>query len=432
MHHIATSLESKELLQQTENIKRFLQRSKRWLWVLFALTLLTPILLFWVYYSVASSRLKQEFFNYVETIAVAAASQVDAQAHAQMISTSDPDGANSVERQAIRTRLVQMHRRLPKVHYLTTLIVKDDEGYIAIDTASELRVSRNGKPLQPSSYLEQYPAAPEDYDNYAAITRHEPYIFTKPYTDIFGTFVGACAPIEKVTGAYPTMVCVDVDAADYTEHLQTFKTRFLSASVLGAALCLLILYSLHQHQQQVSRSIALISQQRDLYLKGTNTDPLTGALNRRSMALMYEIAQAQCQRRNERFAVISVDVDHFKAVNDQFGHDCGDKVLINLVHTLNAHLRAGDVVARMGGEEFTVLCFPSTLTDAVVVAEKLRKEVARMQTEKPNGRSVRITISAGIYLVQPDDTQESAFKAADVALYQAKNQGRDCAVVYTG
>jgi diguanylate cyclase (GGDEF)-like protein len=429
MHNIATALESKELLQQTEKIKLFLQRSKRWLWVLFALTLLTPILLYWVYYSVASSRLKQEFFNYVDTIASAAASQVDAQAHAQMIVST---GADGVERQAIRTRLVQMHRNLPKVHYLTTLIVKANEGYIAIDTASELRTTRSGEPLQPSNYLELYPAAPEDYDNYAAIARGESYTFTKPYTDAFGTFVGACAPVEKVAGAYPTMACVDVDAADYTAHLQTFKTRFLSASVLGAALCLLILYSLYQHQLQVSRSIALISQQRDLYLKGTNTDPLTGALNRRSMALMYEIAQAQCQRRNERFAVISFDIDHFKVVNDSFGHDCGDRVLINLVHTLNTHLRAGDVVARMGGEEFTVLCFPITLTDTVVVAEKLRLEVDRMQTERQDGPPVRITISAGIYLVQPTDTLDTALKAADVALYQAKNQGRDCVVVYTG
>lgn len=427
MRHNATSLETKELQQQTEKVRLFLERSKRWMRVLLALTVLTPLVSYFVYYNVAASRLSQEFFNYVQGIALMAASQVDPVAHARMISETGADGP---EREQIRDRLVRMHESMDKVHYLTTLVVRDNEGYIAIDTTSDLRTARNGKPVQPSEYLEQYPAQPEDYENYASIMRGQSYVFTEPYTDIFGTFVGACAPIEQIPGALPTMACVDVDAADYASHLQTFKTRFLSTSLIGAALCLLILFSLHQHQKQVRWSIALIAHQRDVYLKSANSDPLTGALNRRSFALMYETAEAQFQRRRQRFAVISVDIDHFKEINDRHGHDCGDKVLTELVHTLNNSLRSGDAVARLGGEEFTVLCFPTKVEDALIVAEKLRTKVEKMLVYTNDGSPMSITISAGVYFVKEGDSMEFALKAADTALYHAKRRNRNCVVEY--
>jgi diguanylate cyclase (GGDEF)-like protein len=428
MRQTATSLESKELQQQTEKISRFLERSKRWMRALLVLTILTPIVSYWVYYDVASSRLRQEFFNYVESIALMAASQVDPVAHARMISAT---GANGDERAQIRDRLVRMHERMQQVHYLTTLVVRDNEGYIAIDTTADARTARNGKPVQPSAYLEQYPAQPEDYENYGAITRGESYIFTEPYTDVFGTFIGACAPVEAVEGAWPTMACVDVDAADYAQHLQTFRTRFLYTSLIGAGLCLLILFSLYQHQNHMKWSIALIAHQRDVYLKSANSDPLTGALNRRSFALAFESAEAQFQRRRQRFAVISLDIDHFKEINDRHGHDCGDKVLTELVHTLNNSLRSGDVVARLGGEEFTVLCYPTKVQDALIVAEKLRTKVQKMLVHAPDASPMHITISAGVYFVEEGDSMDFALKAADTALYHAKRRNRNCVVEYS-
>lgn len=428
MRHPATSLESKELQQQTEKIRLFLERSKRWMRVLLVLTILTPVVSYWVYFDVASTRLRQEFFNYVQGIALMAASQVDPVAHARMIAET---GANGEERQQIRDRLVNMHRSMEKVHYLTTLVVRDGEGYIAIDTASVIGTARNGQPLQPSEYLDKYPAQPEDYENYASITRGDSYVFTEPYTDIFGTFVGACAPVTPIAGALPTMACVDVDAAEYANHLETFKSRFLYTSLVGASLCLLILFSLYQHQNHMRWSIALIAHQRDVYLKSANSDALTGALNRRSFALAFEQAEAQFQRRRQRFAIISLDIDHFKDINDRHGHDCGDKVLVELVHTLNNSLRSGDAVARLGGEEFTVLCYPTRVEDALIVAEKLRTKVEKMLVHAPDGSAMSITISAGVYFVKEGDSMDFALKAADAALYHAKRRNRNCVVEYS-
>ncbi len=428
MQHLDFQHFERDFQDQARNIGRFLHQSRKWLIMFLFLTLLAPILSFWVYYSVASSRVKQEFFNYVEVIAIAAASQVDADAHARMIAVT---GETGPEHQEILTQLARLHKRIPEVHYLTTLIVRDNEGYIVTDTSRVIEIAKDGVKLIPSSYMEQYDAAPEDYENYAAITSQQSYVFNEPYTDKFGTFVGACAPIDRVSGAYPTMVCVDVDASDYYGYLQTFRNRFISMSGITALLCALILFSVYHHQIQVKRSFALMQQQRDFYLKSANSDPLTGALNRRSFDLLYQVAEAQFRRKQNNFALLAIDVDHFKNVNDSFGHDCGDRVLIQLVNTLNHSLRVGDSLARIGGEEFAIICMPTELDDALLVAEKLRDLVEKLVFDDPACNPVSLTLSVGVYFVAPEDTMETAMKAVDIALYHAKALGRNRVVLYS-
>ncbi|MES2626339.1 MAG: GGDEF domain-containing protein [Pseudomonadota bacterium] len=392
------------------------------------LTLLAPLVSFWLYYSVASSKVKEEFFNYVEGIAIAAASQVDPVAHAHMIAVTGEQGP---EHEQILQQLARLHKRLPEVHYLTTLIVRDGEGFIVTDTASVIDIAKDGVKLIPSSYMERYVAAPEDYENYAAATAQKSYVFNEPYTDKFGTFVGACAPVDKVADAYPTMVCVDVDASDYNGYLETFRNRFISMSGISALLCALIMFSVYQHQVQVKRSFGLMQQQRDFYLRSANSDPLTGALNRRSFNLLYHVAEAQFKRKQTNFALIAIDVDHFKSVNDSYGHDCGDRVLIQLVNTLNHSVRVGDSLARIGGEEFAIICMPTELNDALLVAEKLRVLVENMTFDDAECNPVDLTLSIGVYYVNPEDTMETAMKAVDIALYHAKFLGRNQVVLYS-
>lgn len=427
MDHLDFHHFERDFQDQARNIGRFLRQSRKWLIMFLFLTFIAPFVSYWVYYSVASSKVKEEFFNYVEGIAIAAASQIDSQAHAHMVAVT---GESGPEHMAILDQLARLHKRLPKVHYLTTMIVRDNEGYIVTDTASIIEVAKNDLKLIPSDYMEQYQAAPEDYENYAAITAGRSYVFNEPYTDRFGTFVGACAPVERVAGAYPTMVCVDVDATDYNGYLQTFRNRFTSMAGVSALLCALILFSVYRHQIQVKRSFALMQQQRDFYLKSANSDPLTGALNRRSFNLLYHMAEAQFKRKQLPFAVIAVDVDHFKNVNDTFGHDCGDRVLVQLVNTLNHSLRVGDSLARIGGEEFAIICMPNELNDALLVAEKLRDLTEKLTFDDPECNPVHLTLSVGVYYVNEEDTMDTALKSADVALYHAKAMGRNRVVLY--
>ena len=152
------------------------------------------------------------------------------------------------------------------------------------------------------------------------------------------------------------------------------------------------------------------------------TDGLTGLANRRTLneALHREIARAE--RSVQRLSMIIADLDHFKSVNDQFGHLAGDQVLVQTAGVFGRQLRPYDVAARFGGEEF-VLLLPATSTDgAIAVAERLRKDVAGLKIpECPR----QITVSLGVASWMEGETAEGFVARADAALYNAKRSGRN-------
>jgi diguanylate cyclase (GGDEF)-like protein len=151
------------------------------------------------------------------------------------------------------------------------------------------------------------------------------------------------------------------------------------------------------------------------------TDGLTGLWNRRSMMERLAAESARARRAGLHFAVLMVDVDHFKRYNDAHGHLAGDEVLIRVAAVLRHATREADTVARYGGEEFLVLLADTDMEGAVHVAERARKALA---LEALPGGVVTLSIGVAAY---PDlgETPEALIMSADVALYQAKHQGRD-------
>lgn len=161
-------------------------------------------------------------------------------------------------------------------------------------------------------------------------------------------------------------------------------------------------------------------------------DPLTGLLNRRGMQAVLHKEWMRGKRYGDPFAVISLDVDHFKRVNDQHGHDAGDRVLIAVAEVLKTHARASDQVARMGGEEFLVL-MPSAQaeTDGVALAARLREAVNRTVVLADASVRIPVTASWGVSGILPQDmSQEDVLRRADEALYQGKRSGRDRVVLF--
>ena len=152
------------------------------------------------------------------------------------------------------------------------------------------------------------------------------------------------------------------------------------------------------------------------------SDPLTGLLNRRGFDAQMRLALALARRSGRPLAVLTVDVDHFKRINDTHGHDVGDQVLQRLAQTLQQRLRDSDVVARFGGEEFVALLPDTDLRGAAVIAETLVHAMAA-QDDPVAGR---VTISAGVSALRDGSDQPAdMLRRADEALYEAKGQGRN-------
>lgn len=155
------------------------------------------------------------------------------------------------------------------------------------------------------------------------------------------------------------------------------------------------------------------------------TDSLTGLLNRRGMEehALREIGRSRRQRTP--LSVLAIDLDHFKSINDQYGHETGDAVLCAVASALTAAMRGHDFAARLGGEEFVVLLTNTNGKDAVITAERLRSTVAGLCLPA-NRHTLKFTASFGIAEIYPDDTFESTLRRADQALYAAKLAGRNC------
>ena len=177
-------------------------------------------------------------------------------------------------------------------------------------------------------------------------------------------------------------------------------------------------------------------------LRSGFTDVLTGWHNRRYLQVRLKEELARACRDGSNLVCLMLDIDHFKQVNDTWGHAAGDAVLQELAQRVEAQVRASDVAARYGGEEFVVL-LPNTDDEAGArLAERIRAAVSATPVELPGGGSVRITASIGIAGIAPDKDEtdlktigDSLIARADVALYSAKTAGRNKVVAgagYTG
>lgn len=152
-------------------------------------------------------------------------------------------------------------------------------------------------------------------------------------------------------------------------------------------------------------------------------DPLTAVSNRRHFLELARPEISRAKRQGLPLAVIMLDIDFFKSINDRFGHETGDKVLVALAATIRGALRGGDIFARLGGEEFVLMLPGQDFPEAVRLAERLRELIA--QNEVP-GSGAHITVSAGVSGLENDtDEIDDLLRRADQGLYRAKSEGRD-------
>ncbi len=159
------------------------------------------------------------------------------------------------------------------------------------------------------------------------------------------------------------------------------------------------------------------------------TDSLTGIANRRCLYARAEEEMARCRRHGLPLSLLAIDLDHFKYVNDQYGHQVGDQVLQTFAHCSQFELRAEDLIARTGGEEFCVLLPDTDVEAAYAAAERIRMHLLHCCVD-PDNPELRITASFGVATLRADDRRfGSLYSRADHGLYSAKQQGRNQTVV---
>jgi diguanylate cyclase len=227
--------------------------------------------------------------------------------------------------------------------------------------------------------------------------------------------------IPGVISANEYMVIAGHDWMLSMSATDEFETRFGHNNALmiaGAGTGLSILLALLAWLQLATRTLTHLAQ----------TDSLTGLLNRRTFFERAELEAKRCQRYHRPLLALMLDIDHFKQINDVYGHQAGDYVLGKVAKELTAEIRSIDILARYGGEEFVVQMQEIDIKAGLQLAERIRAAIEQMQLLVAD-RPISITVSIGIAQMREGETQFEVLKRADAALYQAKREGRNRVVL---
>jgi diguanylate cyclase (GGDEF)-like protein len=168
-------------------------------------------------------------------------------------------------------------------------------------------------------------------------------------------------------------------------------------------------------------AFAALQEMKDRFERQARIDYLTGAYNRLMLSELLEAEIKRAKRSGNELSLIMCDLDHFKKVNDAYGHTMGDQVLRQFAHLLSTHIRAQDILVRWGGEEFLVLAPDCNLNQALSFAERMR----RLCEPHDFGKGLHITASFGVTQFLKEDSFQSFLERVDEALYSAKKNGRN-------
>jgi diguanylate cyclase (GGDEF)-like protein len=242
---------------------------------------------------------------------------------------------------------------------------------------------------------------------------------------VSGAVIGGWAPFVFAFGS----IAANTGAVVFADSVGTVPTFITESSLLIYVLVFAIValsaaMISNSLSEQIQKSLSNLHRQADQMSKLAHTDPLTGLSNRRHLFEQLENEFARAQRYRRPFCLLYIDMDGFKAINDQFGHLFGDEILRGSARSMQAVLRATDLIARIGGDEFAVLLPETDLVGAEHVAEKLRKSLAAYGSQlSPSLPSLTLSVGVG-QIGEEDDAIEDILARADKAQYLAKSAGK--------
>jgi diguanylate cyclase (GGDEF)-like protein len=245
------------------------------------------------------------------------------------------------------------------------------------------------------------------------LARHATHILATPsssfsYADASGEEIHLNSRLVPEFGWY---LLVEQPQAKGEQGLRTsLLFNLLLSLAITAAVMLIAYFTLRNYQRRLEQM--------------ATTDKLTGSASRQVFDLIFEHVEKTARRRSRPMALLNLDIDHFKSINDNYGHQCGDEVIREVAHRIRSSVREADTVCRWGGEEFLVLLDDCDLAKARARADAICQAV-RARPVIHAGRSIPVSVSVGVAQYTGGEGLESLLRRSDEALYLAKNGGRD-------
>ena len=216
----------------------------------------------------------------------------------------------------------------------------------------------------------------------------------------------------------------DAGADDYV--VKPITPKVLQARISSGERLILFQQTIHRDHETIQRYATRLASANRKLQNMAMTDFLTGLTNRRHALLRLKSLVAEVKRYGEPLSCLMIDIDHFKKVNDSYGHDCGDIVLKQLSKLLEQKARSYDIVSRWGGEEFLIICARSGSADSLQLAERLRRTVEQYRISLLDAVEINVTISVGVATWSAElQNEDQLIKEADTRLYLAKKNGRN-------
>ncbi len=346
--------------------------------------------------------------SHVGQVARLAASTVDGDLHRQLL---DKANYSDALYQRALAPLVRFHSATSGLYYVYTMVAHDGEAYFVLDTAQSPQLKTSRK-LQASAYMEHFVLRPEYASDWLEqIAAGKTWVTPGFQQDDYGYFLSGHAPIYDSQGRYSGFVGVDFDTDYYQAQEQRFKWIGLGSVLAALLISVLLAYLAARYHYQWQHRLAR-------HYHSSMRDELTQLLNRRGA---YEAVGVLRSMRSASFAVLLIDIDNFKHINDSYGHVVGDAVLVSVAKVVRASVRDRDVVARLGGDEFLVFAPACDETAARQIVARMLENAAA-QTHVPYA----YTLSVGICIESNTITEfDVMYRRADEAMYRAKAAGKN-------
>ncbi len=396
--------------------KRSQDQVKNWYWALFFLTLLIGLLYIFYLAQSQDEEMRDNLIVYARTIE----QSIDWQPHANTLNTN-PDALKEADLARLKLQLNSACKANKNCHFIYLLYTQHQKDKIQV----KFLLDAISQPPSEISHLgDIFAEASEDLKQGM---QNRKALVEGPVTDRWGTWVSALVPLTS-TIETPNFVMLGIDVAVTNWHQQIYKK--LIAPIIITLFFLIILAGLIFQSKKRQKLFDQMLSSTSALTVMANNDVLTGLPNRRLLEDRMEQALKEASRADDIVAVLFLDLDYFKVVNDTYGHVIGDQLLKKVAERLTHLLRAEDTVARIGGDEFVIL-LPKLSDEQQLIAtvEKVIKEL-----DKPfqiAEKTLQVGVSIGIALYpQHDDNPNQLIKHADDAMYVAKRQGRNCYAVY--